>query len=412
MRRPARPHPLEPRGRREPSLDPRAAAREQPAVDGHLRVDVEERQLGQVDAVRPEPEELAVAAAEQVHRAVRDDRALGDAGRARREVDGRRVGGPPGMRRPRVGGEELRERDDPHADESAHVADDDHRLERGQPRQGRLDRVEQVGLDDDHAGARGRREVLEEHAAVVDVDRHLGCAEGRRPEPAEDELDPVAQHQEDAVAGRDAEAGEAAGDAGRRVRGLRERDVAVVEREREVRAVAEALGRAREQRAQDGVVAVRADAHASRSSIPARSRWQRFVAGASTPSRAASRTRNPWIASTSVRRPSLDALQHRDADLGHPGRLQRPAALADERDRLVVRRGGDLPQRVADRAVVDLDPLGRGDRDPLADERHVERRQRLGGQAARGGGDGPARAPPWSARRGRASPTRPRARRR
>ena len=74
------------------------------------------------------------------------------------------------------------------------------------------DGVEQRVLDDEHVRGGRVDEVLEEGAAVVDVDGNLHGAEPGGREPPDHELGAVAEHQEDAVAAPDAEAREPGSD--------------------------------------------------------------------------------------------------------------------------------------------------------------------------------------------------------
>ena len=169
--------------------------------------------------------------------------------------------------------EQLLERDRPHARaEAAQLADDGNRAELRQPRERRLDGVEQLVLDDEHLGAGGLHEVLEERAAVVDVHGHLHGPERRRAEPRDRELHPVTQHDENAVARPGSERGEPAGDGARGGRHLAERQLAIAQREREVRLVGKLLAGAGEQPRQRPLRPVRDDeAHRSVSATSASS---------------------------------------------------------------------------------------------------------------------------------------------
>ena len=159
---------------------------EERAVDAHLGVDVEERQLGQVRVAGAEVEQLAVPLREQVQVRVREHGALRGARGARGEVDRADVRGGDGGRRTE------RRRRDRAATQNGDGLDATGHVRRRAPTTttvrrcsslpaDAVDGIEERVLDDQHR-RRGRvDEMLEERPAVVDVDRHLHGAEpGRR----------------------------------------------------------------------------------------------------------------------------------------------------------------------------------------------------------------------------------------
>ena len=275
VRRPARTHAIEPRRGREPLLDPDARPDEQGAVDAHLGVDVEERQLGEVRVAGAEIEELTVALREEVQVGVREDRALRRSGGTRREVDRSDIRR--GDDDVRAGGgvaiEERRVRnrlETRHCDRRADHDDGAQMLEaRGRGRHC----IEEHVLDDEHTRGGGVDEMLEERSAVVDVHRHLHCAELRRAEPRDDELCAIAHHQENTIAVPDAEAGEARGGDVRRGRGLGVGELALAQGERQERPVGMRARLRREQLRQAPVGTIgNGERHAYVASIPARIR--------------------------------------------------------------------------------------------------------------------------------------------
>ncbi len=121
----------------------------------------------------------------------------------RRHLDGRHVAAPEQRR--------VRHRLDL-ARERGGLADDDRRAEVREPAGRGGHGVEQRVLDDEHVRGGRVDEVLEEGAAVVDVDGNLHGAEPGGREPPDHELGAVAEHQEDAVTVPDAEAREPGSD--------------------------------------------------------------------------------------------------------------------------------------------------------------------------------------------------------
>ena len=275
VRRPGRPDPLEPGAGGEAALDPQARPDEQRAVEAHLGVDVEQRQLGQVHVAGAEVEELAVALGEQVQRRVREQGPLRAARGARGEVDRRRIGRAGSRARRRgLGGEQLRQARHAHpGPEVDRVADDDDRPQARQRPERGGDRIEQLVLDDQRRRLARVHEVLEKRPAVVDVHRHLDPAGLTHAEHRERELGAVAQHHEHALAAGDSEPAEAAGDRPGRLGGGTVGDLAAVQREGEERRVAELLAAAGDEPGEAPVGAVRDDeAHASLWSIAVSSR--------------------------------------------------------------------------------------------------------------------------------------------
>ena len=183
----ARPHPVEPGRGRESLLDPDARPDEEGAVDAHLGVDVEERQLGQVRVAGAQVEQLAVALREQVQEGVGEHGALRRARRAGGEVDRADVRGrrrsPAVARRARSSDANGTRREPRPGAARAH---------RRRPPCGGA-RAVRPRRRDRSRGARPRRSSTSaaavfarcsrKCAAVVDVDRDLHGAEPGRAEP-------------------------------------------------------------------------------------------------------------------------------------------------------------------------------------------------------------------------------------
>ena len=140
--------------------------------------------------------------------AMREDGALGGAGRARGEEDhGRVVRNDDGVGTTGGPGEQELVRKAFEAGNRS-LAEDDDPLQRLEPGGDTLDPLQPLAVDHEHPAAAGVQHVHEHVAAEARVQRHLDEARARDAEPEPEVLGPVAEHHRDPVALDEPEAGE------------------------------------------------------------------------------------------------------------------------------------------------------------------------------------------------------------